>query len=591
MTDKTFARNDSNYPVLTKPTQNFLSRLMRIKSPPWILLCDVGPIPGLTDPEELVPVASGHLTPSAVADASTSPTPAEAAEQSKTKKKGKRIDPTPHLSYIRHLQLKQPSRTAVEKYGSGYQDYLQVPLQPLTDNLESLTYEVFEKDPVKYDLYEQAIRRALRDWADLQKPTSNPQGKIVVAVCGAGRGPLVTRALRASRKEAVEIELWAVEKNPNAFVLLQRHNHSDEEWQGQVRLVESDMRSWKGPWREDASLVYSPGEPNGMDMSQDSANFYSPEESYHEAHPNPPSSPPISLPSPGHTPIDILISELLGSFGDNELSPECLDGILHLLNPTHGISIPASYTAYMTPIAAPKLHADISTRTAWDPTAPDTPAVVWLHAIDYLSMIYPSPNQSILQQQQPAAPNAPAAKTLPASNKKEKSTSTSISTTPTTNHPDLPPIPLPTIKPVWTFTHTPLPYPSSTTNSNSHNTRHAHLSFPTSHRSVLHGLAGYFTATLYTPQTTFAPEEPILMSTNPITHSMDMISWFPMYFPLRNPVWVPDAGCVEVEVWRMTDGRKVWYEWMVEGFASVGGKKIRVGGGEIQSSKEKGCLM
>lgn len=28
---------------------------------------------------------------------------------------------------------------------------------------------------------------------------------------------------------------------------------------------------------------------------------------------------------------DILVSELLGSWGDNELSPECLDGAQHLL--------------------------------------------------------------------------------------------------------------------------------------------------------------------------------------------------------------------------------------------------------------------
>lgn len=28
---------------------------------------------------------------------------------------------------------------------------------------------------------------------------------------------------------------------------------------------------------------------------------------------------------------DIVISELLGSFGCNELSPECLDGALHLM--------------------------------------------------------------------------------------------------------------------------------------------------------------------------------------------------------------------------------------------------------------------
>ena len=29
--------------------------------------------------------------------------------------------------------------------------------------------------------------------------------------------------------------------------------------------------------------------------------------------------------------IDILITELLGSFGDNELSPECLDGAARFL--------------------------------------------------------------------------------------------------------------------------------------------------------------------------------------------------------------------------------------------------------------------
>ena len=36
----------------------------------------------------------------------------------------------------------------------GFLDYLQVPLQPLGDNLESQTYETFERDPVKYARYE-----------------------------------------------------------------------------------------------------------------------------------------------------------------------------------------------------------------------------------------------------------------------------------------------------------------------------------------------------------------------------------------------------------------------------------------------------
>lgn len=35
----------------------------------------------------------------------------------------------------------------------------------------------------------------------------------------------------------------------------------------------------------------------------------------------------IQVPEPG----DIIVSELLGSFGDNELSPECLDGAMRFL--------------------------------------------------------------------------------------------------------------------------------------------------------------------------------------------------------------------------------------------------------------------
>ena len=33
--------------------------------------------------------------------------------------------------------------------------------------------------------------------------------------------------------------------------------------------------------------------------------------------------------------VDILITELLGSFGDNELSPECLDGAVRFLKRGH----------------------------------------------------------------------------------------------------------------------------------------------------------------------------------------------------------------------------------------------------------------
>lgn len=55
-------------------------------------------------------------------------------------------------------------------------------------------------------------------------------------------------------------------------------NWKFEEWGDQVTVVSSDMREWAAPEK-----------------------------------------------------ADIIVSELLGSFGDNELSPECLDGAQHFL--------------------------------------------------------------------------------------------------------------------------------------------------------------------------------------------------------------------------------------------------------------------
>lgn len=49
------------------------------------------------------------------------------------------------------------------EYVYGYEDFLQIPLQPLMDNLDRYTYEIFEKDPVKYREYQRAIYLALLD--------------------------------------------------------------------------------------------------------------------------------------------------------------------------------------------------------------------------------------------------------------------------------------------------------------------------------------------------------------------------------------------------------------------------------------------
>ena len=486
---ETFKMDDEGYPLLHKAYRAMISRYMRIKNPSWLLLCNVGPIPGLH--------ASHYVASNATVDVFSSPTPAEAAHQPHKDRRGSEVS-TKYLDYIRFLQTKQPKRDAAEDYLSGWQEYLQSPLQPLADNLESMTYEVFEKDPVKYERYEKAIERALRDWIKLDKPKSSPEGRVVIAVAGAGRGPLVTRTLLASATAGVEIELWAVEKNPNAFVLLQRHNAED--WNNCVNVVQSDMRSWKGPWRE---MPVPQGQATHGAADPNRASGTDPRQAQLSHTPPLPSLIPPTDTKVIHTPVDILISELLGSFGDNEVSPECLDGVLHLLAP-HGISVPSSYSTYLTPIAAPKLHADIFSRSANEATAAETPYVCMLHAIDYL------------------APNPTIPSPLDSMNEKgEKQAYVS------------PQVSVPKVLPVWNFEHGPR---NDIPVSNDHNKRHAHLTFRTRDRGVCHGLAGYFEAVLYAGEKGDGKEPDVELSTNPLTmnaKSPGMISWFPIYFPLK----------------------------------------------------------
>ncbi|KAF1347249.1 arginine N-methyltransferas-like protein [Lizonia empirigonia] len=522
--------------VLSKAHQWFLFRLARLRSSPWLLLSDIGPLPGIDDPDMIMSYSTGHLSPSTAEDAdpSAEPTPAEAAQM---KKKAARTssssnDMTPHLSYLRYLQRNQPPKSQIERFGGGFQDYLQSPLQPLSDNLESITYEVFEKDPIKYAWYERATAQALKDWHTQKKSTSSDNGAVVVAVVGSGRGPLVTRALNASASSGVPVKVYAIEKNPNAYVLLQRRNI--DTWGGRVTVVKTDMRAWKGPTQPDGTFGK----------------------------------------------VDILISELLGSFADNELSPECLDGVQHVLNPEHGISIPSSYTAHFTPLATPKLWADIHSRsTSIDPTAFDIPWVVMLSQFDYLSTL--------------------AADTIAT---QQLTNGTKM------NHFNLEAPLAPIVHTAWEFTH-PLP-PSTLAQSalrrggsalgggggfiggdgaNEHNYRDCRVSFPIREQGVCHGLGGYFETVLYS-----GSEGPVELSTNPVTmdaKSKDMISWFPIFFPLKTPMQLPAGSEVEVSMWRQTDDRKVWYEWLVESFMTVNGQRIKLGASDLHSSKSSGCLM
>ena len=54
---------------------------------------------------------------------------------------------------------------------------------------------------------------------------------------------------------------------------------------------------------------------------------------------------------------------------------------------------------------------------------------------------------------------------------------------------------------------------------------------------------------------------------------------------------LPAGSEVEVSMWRQTDDRKVWYEWLVESFMEVNGQRTKIGVSDLHSSQSSGCLM
>lgn len=190
----------------------------------------------------------------------------------------------------------------------GMEEKLQIPLQPVTDNLNIGLYQSLERDVVKYGEYEKAMVAALTDLISLEEK----EDKIAkIMTLGANRGCLVNVALKAAEKADRKIKIYAVEKNPYARVTLTHLR--DEHWGDSVEIICQDVREIK-------------------DMEK----------------------------------VDIIFSELLGSFGDNELAPEILDGAQKFLK-DEGISIPEACTSYISPVQNSKLHNRVKTSNESNP--------------------------------------------------------------------------------------------------------------------------------------------------------------------------------------------------------------------------------
>lgn len=111
-------------------------------------------------------------------------------------------------------------------------------------------------------------------------------------------------------------------------------------------------------------------------------------------------------------------------------------------------------------------------------------------------------------------------------------------------------------KSIWTFQHPTQLELSNQVNSNfnHHNTRYTKNDFNVAQDCIIHGIAGYFECVLY---------KDITISTNPATHSPGMFSWFPIFFPIKSPMFLARNSSIGVSFWRLSDTRKVWYEWSV----------------------------
>jgi protein arginine N-methyltransferase 5 len=140
--------------------------------------------------------------------------------------------------------------------------------------------------------------------------------QVTILVVGAGRGPLVRESINAvsrvsssmsqngGKRRAVRANIIAIEKNPSAVLYLRSLKGSDPSWNGHVpENVDNLLKERNTIGRSNVSIIM-------CDMR---------DATKHPMLRN-------MIQNPKHR-ADVVVSELLGSFGDNELSPECLDGV------------------------------------------------------------------------------------------------------------------------------------------------------------------------------------------------------------------------------------------------------------------------
>lgn len=345
---------------------------------------------------------------------------------------------------------------------SPFVDVLLTPLQPQREHLPASIYEVFERDPIKYVLYTDSVfqylmstlrpavapsseRAAAEDGASSKFPSERH-----IVVAGAGRsGPLIQCVLEAAKRASAAsagdagdgprtaaVRITALEKNPFALKALRLRFPPDKF--SEVRIVGGTIRSYV-----ESFLQSSSSSLEGR--------------------------------------VDLVVSELLGSFGDNELAPECLSPFFFLPAPTvsavHPPSmIPMEHTSYIAPVCCPK---------------------IWMQAMDRHQLEVPH----VVRMRSAWLLARPRS--------------------------------------LFRFSY-------SDPVDCLHAERAVTRVFEIMESGTMHGVAGFFDAKLYGNVHLSTKPAPSL----PTSSAKKLISWFPMFFPFRTPVFLHAGTFLEIRFWR-----------------------------------------
>ncbi|BAM38624.1 uncharacterized protein TOT_010000092 [Theileria orientalis strain Shintoku] len=393
------------------------------------------------------------------------------------------------LGSIRKIYARLGPLTVQEHYGRGYEDVLQLPLQPLRDNLDSVTYNEFEKCSFKYNAYNTAINAFLgkcgtslktgetylnepEDRADLSgsmecsRPSADDRVHYIVYVVGAGRGPLVDITLELFRLNGItNFTVYVIDKNPYTMITL-KDKMRRKTWSN-VKLICTDMRYIK-------DVVRNSGTFRAEGTRED---------------------------------VVLVVSELLGPFGDNELAPECLYGFERNFGPSDRIQfIPESYTSFVMPLHAPQIWAKI--KSFYNSKNFHMPYTVFLRSccsaatefMECFTFEHPGPGLRGDCEGRGSDGADPCERPSPSENYLE---------------------------------------------------RYRVIKFVAANDCYVHGFGAYFKCTLFDDvQISILPED-----------TENIKSWFPMFFPIEIPFFVKKSQVIALHVWRKTDPLRVWYEW------------------------------